>query len=93
MPTVYTIGIDAAGRSHVAHKRDITMENGVYEVLRIEEPIVPITASSPDVPLLAAMTAEGGAYYNVFAWAPGAGTELHRTTSIDVDDLASELGL
>ena len=96
MPTVYTTGLDDDGRSCVRSRRELTMGNGVYEALRLDEAVTPIAASGQDVPLLAAMTPEGGAYYNVFAWAPGAGTEMHRTISTDVDVVLQgsvELGL
>jgi len=96
MPTVYITGIDDQGRSCVLERHEISSASGPLEVLRLDDAVAAVPATSPGVELLAPLTAEGGAFYNIFSWAPDQGTGLHRTVSHDVDVVLQgtvELGL
>lgn len=84
MPTLFVTGLDDAGRSFVAERRELSNEEPYFEALRLA-PVMPIAASSPEVALLAAPTRPGGAVVNIFPWLPGQRTGMHRTVTTDID--------
>ena len=85
MPTLYLTGVDDAGRSCVLERRAIDPADGWFEALRLSAPIAPVPASSPDVALLTPPTAPGGLAVNIFPWAAGQRTAMHRTVTTDID--------
>ena len=85
--TVRPDGTDTGpdGRSRVAERRELTMTMDALEAHRIDEPIIAVPDSGGSAALLESMTPPGGSFCNIFAWRPGAYTDLHRTITVDFD--------
>jgi quercetin dioxygenase-like cupin family protein len=85
VPYFYRTGVGPDGRSRVVERNELTMTMDALPTHRIDEAIIEVPDSGSSAALLESMTAPGGSFCNIFAWRPGAYTDLHRTITVDFD--------
>jgi quercetin dioxygenase-like cupin family protein len=85
VPYFYRTGVGPDGRSGVVERCELTMTMDALAAHRIDEAVIEMPGSDSSAALLESMTAPGGSFCNIFAWRPGAYTDLHRTITVDFD--------